>query len=184
LILFAVPAGLAAGALGWFAAGGASATITKLEPVRTAVVAIQRPRSMAFNAPPAEITELAGMPLLLLTTGPGAVPDPAVRLDGVARSKGRQAALLSIDDKPAEWMSIGESRDNVGLQQVLGGRVIVDTPFGTKEVALGQRVGPVPFSPGANGPALSDARPAPVMADKIPPGFRPPMPPASAPRPR
>ena len=43
-------------------------------------------------------------PLFALTTGPGAIPDVVVRLDGLSRSSTRSAALLSINGGPAEWL--------------------------------------------------------------------------------
>jgi hypothetical protein len=187
MILLAVPAGLAAGALAWFAAGGATASANKLDPLRSAVSVVRHVHSQAVNSPAADIGDLSGLPLLLMTTGPGAVPEPAVRLDGLVRTRTRKAALLSINDGPAEWLSLGEARDGVSLQDVLGNHVQVETPYGLQVVAVGERAGPsaaasppAAATPPAAAPPPSDPHAA---TDKVPPGFRAPLPPASAPRP-
>jgi hypothetical protein len=179
MILLAIPAGLAAGALAWLAAGGASATARKLEPVATEVAALRRPRPQTYNPGPAEIAELSGLPIFTLTTGPGAVPQPVLRLDGLVRSRTHTAALLSVNDKPAEWLGVGERRDGVTLQQVMGSRVVVDTPYGLQDVVLGEAPPPAAAAPASpTSPRGDRAQPG-----DVPPGFRSPPPPASAPRP-
>jgi hypothetical protein len=181
LILFAIPAGLAAGALGWLAAGGASASAAKLELARESIVGVHQPKSQPFRGSSPDITELNSLPLLLLTTGPGAVPQPTLRLYGLVRSRTRKAALLSINDKPAEWLMIGETRDGVILQDVLNARIVANTPYGAQEVGLDDSppaAPPVAVTLGPQPAADSGAR-----LDRIPPGFRAPPPPASAPRP-
>jgi hypothetical protein len=187
IILLAVPAGLAAGALAWFAAGGASASATRLDPLRSAISIVRRSHAQAVNSPLVDIGDLSSLPLLLLTTGPGAVPEPAVRLDGLVRTRARKAALLSVNDGPAEWLALGETRDGVSLQDVLGNHVQVETPYGLQIVAVGERSGPSGSGapPAAATPAAAPPPPDPHAAtDKVPPGFHAPPPPASAPRPR
>lgn len=174
MILSAIPAGLMAGFLAWFAAGGPAAGSTALAPAATELAALRRPRPSLPDLWVSDVTGLAAAPLFTLTTGPGAVPEPVIRLAGLARARGRAAALLAINDKPAEWLSRGESRDGVTLQAVTSSSVVVDTVYGEREVTLGDR-------PMAEPPP---AAPRPPAIDPATRGFRMPPPPASAPRTR
>lgn len=180
LVLCAIPAGLAAGFLAWLAAGGARASISQLDPPAQLVAGLRDPRPTSIAVVAAPAGELVVPSLFVLTTGPGAVPQPTLRLDGLVRSGGRTAALLSVNDRPAEWMGVGETREGVTLQIVLGSKVVVDTAFGPRDVVLGERPVPPSTTPSA-GPANLDPQAA---IDQIPQGFRSPPPPASAPGPR
>lgn len=175
LLLAAVPAGLVAGFLAWSLAGGASATDDALGDLQRRMTALRAPRAFAGGVEGYDVASLAAQPLFVLTTGPGATPQPTVRLDGVVSSKARIAALLSINDRPSEWLGLGETRDGVTLQHVTAGKVTIDTVYGPAEVALGERIGAPPL-------AVAAQPPAPGAPDQLPPGLRGPPPPASAPR--
>ena len=71
-------------------------------------------------------------------------------------------------------MSVGETRDGVTLQQVTSSKIVVDTAFGPKDVALGER------SAGTSEPSSPTVQAS--RTDEMPPGFRAPPPPANAPR--
>ncbi|HEX7761131.1 MAG TPA: hypothetical protein VF459_16615 [Caulobacteraceae bacterium] len=167
--------GLVLGALLWFAVGKGAPAAARMDDLQARLDALRPPATMT----PATIdpTNLASAPLFAMTTGPGAVTEPAVALQGVAKAPGRTAALLSIDGKPADWLAQGASRDGVTLQDVRAGSVLVDTVTGTKEIALGQKVGPAaPAS--APGPA-SPGAPSPPSGPQA--GYRLPPAPANAP---
>jgi len=191
----AIVGGLVAGFLAWLAGGGPSAADARLGPIEDQVAALRAPSMTVAPARAVDVAALTAEPIFFLTTGPGAVPPPALRLDGLVRSRTRIAGLLSINDHPAEWMMLGETRDGITLQAVGNSKVVVDTIYGPVEIGLGQRLGNDPASP-TSGPtppasptppsaALSAPNPpltpAPQL-DGIPPGFRRPPPPASAPR--
>ena len=165
-------------------AGGSSAATRQIEPLAQQVAALRAPRA-AIDAPaPGDLGGLLSNPLFPLTTGPSAVPQPTIRLDGVARAGRRSAALLSINDQPSDWLSQGESRDGVTLLDVSASRAVVDTLYGPREVRLGQRV-PEGASAVAGGQeqVTSPSNPSNIGGlDEVPPGFRSPPPPASAPR--
>jgi len=110
------------------------------------------------------LAEAVSRPIFALTTGPGAVADVTVRLDGLARSSRGGAALLSINGGPAQWLQQGASRDGVTLRDVQSSKVVLATALGGKEVALADQ-----------------AAPAPDAAARPPPGYRMPPAPASAP---
>jgi hypothetical protein len=112
------------------------------------------------------VADAIARPLFALTTGPGAVTEAVLRLEGVARSPARQSALISINGKPARWIERGETVDDITLEDVTAGKVVVDTPIGVREVKLGQIAAPTA---------------SPQVDQEIPPGFRSPPPPASAP---
>lgn len=107
-------------------------------------------------------------PLFPVLSGPNAAREVTVRVDGLARSPTRTAALLSIDGGASGWFQLGESRDGVTLQEVGSSSVVVDTPRGPKTLRLGE-----------GSPSPAAAAPGPG-ADVPPPGFRAPEP-ASAP---
>jgi hypothetical protein len=175
----AVPAGLAAGVLAWFVAGGANAGGARLGAVAEQLDGLRAPRPAAAAPPMADIAGLSANPLFALTTGPGARPQPVVRVDGLVRARGRVAALVSVDDKPADWLRLGDTRDGVTLIEVQGSGVVVDTLYGPQNVGLGER------SPAAAAAAVTTSTPAAQTAaavDTIPQGFRSPVPPADAPR--
>jgi hypothetical protein len=175
LLVAAIPVGLVVGFLAWSLAGGAEATDTVLGDLQRRVTSLRAPRTFSGGPDGYDVASLAAEPLFVLTTGPGAVPQPTVRLDGVVSSKARVAALLSINDRPAEWLGLGETRDGVTLQHVAGGKVTIDTVYGPAEVALGERIGGPPPQAVAQ-PAVSS------VPDQLPPGLRGLPPPASAPR--
>lgn len=179
VLALAVPAGLLAGILGWLAAGG-GAVAARLEPVETQLAAIRPGRAAgAASAPAVDVASLVGSPIFPMTTGPGAVREPAVRVDGIVRTRARRAALVSINDRPAEWLAVGEEREGVTLQDVGASKIVVDTVFGPQTVGLGERIP-------ANGAAATASASAPpveqTIVDMPPAGFRGPPPPASAPR--
>lgn len=183
LVVFA---GLTAGFLAWLAAGAANPVAVRLDTAEAATRTLRRPRPDAYAPAVANVADMAANPIFALTTGPGAVPEPSVRLDGISRSRSRVAALLSVNEKPPEWLTVGERRDGVTLQEVHGARVIVETVYGPQEVPLGGRIGPAGAAAAAVVPASAPApAPAPAVGativDQMPPGFRSPPPPASAP---
>lgn len=191
-MILGLAGGLATGGLGWWSAGGPSRPEAPLAAAEARLAKLRIPRALTEGAVPPDVAVLAATPLFVLTTGPGATPAPVLRLDGLSRSKGRAAALLSVDDQPAEWLALGDSRGGVTVLAVDGTKAVIDTVYGPVDVGLGERVG----TPGAAGGAASlplgaspggvetGAHPAPVqptIVDRPPPGFRSPPPPASAP---
>jgi hypothetical protein len=177
LVLCAAPTGAVLGCLAWAFLGGTPAAAERLQADRGRLAA-GRP-AMARLSPVADLAAIAGgHPLFILTTGPGAVADVAVRLDGLSRSSGRAAALLSIDGAPAQWVERGGSLAGVTLTAVLDSEVVLETPLGQKEARLGE--GPPAAAPGAGMPGPNML---PGAAGRIPPGVRLPPQPASAPHP-
>jgi hypothetical protein len=160
-------AGLVLAAAIWLLFGFAGAVTTPIDDLQVRLTADRSP------APPA--TVLAGAaaraiaaPIFALTTGPGAVSDVTVRLDGLAISPRGQSALIAVNNQPAEWLALGASRDGVTLMQVHPSKVVLDTAIGFKEVALGQQ-------------SASAAAPSAAPSIAIPPGAKLPPPPAGAP---
>jgi hypothetical protein len=189
LILLSISVGLAAGGLGWLAAGGASAAAEKLGPTEALVARLTRPHRTPGEVAPANITELSELPLLLLTTGPGATPLPIVQVDGLVSARGRRAALVSIDDKPSEWLVVGDIQRGVTLRDVAANHAVIETAYGLQDVQLGERSiappsNPNPTDPSPAAPTPAVARPSSTGPLTIPPGFRSPPPPASAPKAR
>ena len=167
----AAPLGLLTGLVAWVLAGGLSVKANALDTVESGLSALKPPAALASQAGRGEAAALLGSPLFALTTGPGAVREPSIRVDGVSLSRRRTAALVSIDGKPSEWLEIGESRDGVTLQEVSSSSVTFETAVGTKALNLGDQ--------------SAASAPAPIAAaggDQPPPGFRAPPEPASAPR--
>lgn len=172
---------MVAGALAWFVAGGPSSGLASLDAASAEVSALRSPHLDTGRVVSRDVSGMAAAPLFTLTTGPGAVPEPVIQLAGLTRARDRVAALVSINDRPTEWLRRGESRDGVTLQEVRDSSVVVDTVYGPREVALGDRSAAT-VSSAAVGAAAST--PAPLPAATVPPprGFRMPPAPASAPK--
>jgi len=171
LIGAAAPLGLALGLGAWLLAGGLSVRADALDEVHTQLAGLQTPRPPPARASDAGAAALLGAPLFALTTGPGAVREPAVRIDGVSITRRRLAALVSVDAGPAEWLQVGESRGGVTLQAVTAASATVETALGVKTLNLGdQSAASAPVAPAAA-----------AAQDQVPPGFRSPPEPASAP---
>lgn len=176
----AVPLGLATGLAAWLLAGGASGATEPLEALQAKIAALRAPSSQGARAGYARAADLISAPLFALTTGPGALREPSIRLDGIAISTRRMAALVSIDGKAADWLQVGEARDGITLQALTSGQATFETGLGSKELALGEQSAASAPLVGA-GPEAATAPPLAVV-DQIPPGFRSPPPPASAPQ--
>lgn len=185
LCLTAAAVGAATGLLAWLVSGGRTATAERLLPVASRVESLRvasRPRSGSGSI---DTSMLAAAPIFPMTVGPGAVREPAIRVDGLALTPNRRAALLAIDGGAATWMLPGEMRSGVTLQAVLRNGVMVDTILGSRELAIGQTVGGATAgaTPAESGAAVQSAdRVTPTIIDQPPTGVRGPSPPASAPR--
>ncbi|MBO9709874.1 MAG: hypothetical protein J7521_16860 [Caulobacter sp.] len=160
----AAAGGLVLGAGAWAAAGGPGFAQNAIAETAAKFPTL-RVRPAPARAQSAGLARALAAPLFSIPGAGG--PAPALRLDGVARTPTRIAALLSMDGKPAEWLAMGETRNGVTLVEVGDGKITVDTSNGSAEVVLGQV------------PAVQ----APTQ-DAPPSGFRMPPPPASAPTPR
>jgi hypothetical protein len=165
------PAGLALGLAVWLLFGRGT-TVDVAQNLQTRLSALPTGTQGVLASDADAIAQVIAKPLFALTTGPGAVAEIAIKLEGVARSPGRVAALLSIGGKPAQWVEQGGSIEGVVLQDVAGSKVVVDTPLGLREVKLGETTGPAPPTQGAADTSAPQ---------EMPPGYRSPPPPASAP---
>jgi hypothetical protein len=123
-------------ALAWFAFDGASSAITPLDRLESRLAAVRPGLKRESLDPGRSIAEAAAAPLFALSAGPGAVTDPAIRLDGVAISPEGSMALLSVNGQPSSWIPLGASSGGVTLIEVHDDRVTVDTPVALKEVPL------------------------------------------------
>lgn len=180
----AVPLGLATGLAAWLMASSDSTATEPLDAVQTKIAALRAPKASAGRAGYARAADLIATPIFALTTGAGALREPAIRLDGISISARRTAALVSIDGKPADWLRVGEARDGVTLQTLTSGQATFETELGPKQLALGeQSAASAPIATVA-AVAPSATAPASAVVDQMPPGFRSPPPPASAPQAR
>ena len=181
LLGWAAPLGLATGLAAWLAAGGASANLRRLDAVGAQILNISIPTSRPPRLRDAG-ADLLTMPLFALTTGPGALREPSLRLDGISLTRQRAAVLISIDGKPAAWLRSGETVEGVTLQAVTPSNATLETQLGAKTLNLGEQ-----SAASAPDPRAPNPQPATVQAsasDQPPPGFRaPPEPASAAPRP-
>lgn len=176
LLGIATPLGLATGLAAWLLAGGLSVRANALDEVHARLSHLRAPAPLAARSSDAGAAALLGAPLFALTTGPGAVREPSIRIDGVSITRRRMAALVSIDAKPAEWLQVGESREGVTLQAVTVSSATLETALGVKTLSLGDQSAASSPLPGAPGAAVAAG-----AQDQAPPGFRSPPEPASAP---
>lgn len=171
VILSALAGGLVAGAAAWLIFSHGASAAVKIADLKDRADALVEPGHGQVPAGAPGAIALSA-PIFALTTGPNAVQDTTVSLVGLVKTPSRTAALLAIDGKPAEWIDVGQTKDDVTLDDVQADRVTVDTPIGAKEVQLGQT------SAASSSPAPQPTKPPPDASQS---GFRLPPPPASAP---
>jgi hypothetical protein len=159
--------GLVLAAALWLVLRLGGMVVAQIDDLQTRLAA-DRPPAAPIAASGGAAARALTAPIFALTTGPGAVTDVPLRLDGLAISPRGQSALIAINGQPAEWLALGATRDGVTLMEVHASKVVVDTAIGFKDVALGQQ-----SAPAANQTPSNNA---------IPQGARLPPPPASAPR--
>lgn len=169
LVLGAAPGGLIIGAALWVVLSHGTPIFDRLDSIGADLEALRPP---ARTATAIDLSAASSKPIFALTTGPGAVSDAVVALQGISRTPTRTAALISIDGKPAGWLELGATRDGVTLDQVDGEKVVVETVTGQKEVALGAASAPAPAAQNTSAPPDASAPLA---------GYRLPPPPANAP---
>lgn len=156
----------------WFLLGGGHAMTADLDGLDAKLAAL-KPKPSRVSASSTDLSaRLASTPLFALTTGPGAVAETAVQLQGLAITPVRKAALISIGGKPSDWLELGATRDGVTLMAIQSSKVTVDTATGFKDVGL--------WDGAASAPAATNARVS-STSDRIPAGTHLPPPPASAP---
>jgi len=148
LIAMGLPAGLAAGLVG-YVLSGQPLPESRLSPLHAAADGPDRlgtARTKGLHA--------AALSTPLFASGP--VAEIPVSLVGLSQSHGRRAALLSIGGKPAEWVSVGETRGEITVEEIASAGVMLDTPAGPRRVSLDQ-----PNTSGSD-----SSQPAPAQAGK------------------
>lgn len=160
-------AGLVAGGALWALSGG-QAQGEALEALDARLTNLNVRTRARLERPSDALGQALSIPLFVPSTGPTDNPtDVAVQVFGLARSPVRTAALLAVGGAPAQWFSIGETRDGVTLRSVSQNSAVIATLMGEREVTMGGS---------SQGASVSSSPP-----DSPPPGFRSPPPPASAP---
>ena len=176
--LGALCSGVAIGAALWVLLGAAPASANRLEDDRLGLVSapLLRPAAPDISG---LVTNLSSHPIFVLPTAPSDGPQTTIVLEGIARSPRRTAALVSIDGRPDLWLEAGKAVNGVTLTGLDSDKATFEMPSGRKEILLGQT--PTPRST----PSAASTAPAKldlISPSAIPPGFRLPPPPASAPR--
>lgn len=159
ILLAAAPVGVVVGSAVWLVAPSQAAS-EKVAHLNSRVVSIASPQRVRTPDALAAANLPTTPPLFALTTGPGAVADVALKLEGLARAPGHVAALLAINGGTADWLQLGDTRDGVTLEDVAADRVTVDTPTGMKDVLLGDTTAPLQ-------PADGRQRPTALVAGSV-----------------
>jgi hypothetical protein len=161
-------AGLVAGGALWALSGG-HAQGEALEAVDARLSRISTRARGRPDRPSDALAQSLALPLFATPSQPtDSQTDVAVQVFGLARSPVRTAALLGISGAPAEWLSVGETRNGVTLRSVSGSSATIATAMGERELMIGV--------------ATQGATAAAGLASGGPPaGFKSPPPPASAP---
>jgi hypothetical protein len=162
MILGAAPIGLVVGALAWLLFGGEKPLIGPVQAIEADLNALNiRARGSEAIGPDPTAQALAA-PLFATSTLAPIGPDVAVKVLGIARTPSGSSALVSISNGPSQWLTVGANKDGITLQEVTGSGVVIDTPGGAREVALGQMSAPSPMAPG-------QAAAAPPQGLRMPP---------------
>ena len=167
LILGAPIAGLIGGAAIWLLVGGANGPTKALEGLSGRGGPATR-AALADDESSAALGVLVARPVFVET----AAAPPRIRVVGVSRTPGRQAALVALGaDEPA-WMQAGETVQGLTLVSVNGDGAVFDSIGGPITAPLGETI---EGASAAAGTQPADGGP--------PPGARLPPEPAAAPRP-
>jgi hypothetical protein len=144
LIFISVAGSVGAGALLWLLLGHLTVD------GRLVYLKAELPLRSLSGPPPTDqsrtLTTLKSSPIF----GPGLPDLPTIRLDGLSRTPMRSAALVAINNKPAEWLAAGTTRDGVTLIEVQPSRAVVETFDGQQAIDLGQTA-PAPSKPSSSG---------------------------------
>lgn len=162
IILAAGPAGLAISALAWLVLGGPNQPAKRLEELGVEFRSLPKVQSQGASSPTSP--DASAMPQGLFANS---AQEISVSLVGLSRTPKRSAALLSIKSQPAQWMTVGMTKEGVTLVQVLPTRVVIDSLTGRRSIGIGQSSGAI--------------EPSDASGDQPPAGARLPPPPASAP---
>lgn len=165
LVLGAPAVGLALACAGWLVLGGAARITGPLDEMQTQLNAAPAGRALLGVSSESAVATALAAPLFVSSAA-----EIPVRLQGLARTPRRAAALLSINGGPPQWLSQGATREGVTLVQVLSTRVVIDSRAGRSTVLLGETSGSAAVLSGGD-----------AASDQPPPGTRMPPPPASAP---
>ena len=152
--LVATAASLCAMILGLMLSGGSD---------RDQLMALQA-RFQALSPPPAskardhmiDLGVLTQAPIFVMTSGTGAYKERAIVVSGIAVSPGRHAALISIENGPAHWLSVGDHDGDLRLDSVGMSGVVFDTPIGPRSqpITSGGNASSASSSP-TSGPSLA-----------------------------
>jgi hypothetical protein len=148
--------------------GGAGPVTNPLQAVEGKLNALDTHARGARAPGPDAAAQAIAAPLFATSSLTPSAPEVAVKVLGIARTPSGSAALLSINNGPADWLAVGASKDGVTLQEVTASAAIIDTPGGTRTVPLGETSTPSPAAP-------ATPQPAPATGVRMPPA------PASAP---
>ncbi len=110
----------------------------------------------------ADAGALMQQPIFIMSTGPTAYHDKALSVSGIAITRGRRAALVSVDGGALRWLQVGESANGLTLTDVRIDGATFDTPVGPRFVGLSSA--PATATPPAAGAdADTPAQPAPPV---------------------
>ena len=133
----AAPIGLLVASVVWVASGGPNAAAMSIKDLEAELGS--SPKGLVTQRAPTGVMagSLATKPLFVLTTGPGALSEPRLRLIGVAVTPRGRTALISIDGALAEWVGVGQTKAGLTLTSVASAGVEVETALGPKTVLFG-----------------------------------------------
>jgi len=148
VVPLAVPAGLVLALGFWLALGRNPQALKDMDSLEARLAAARPTSTSRASVVDALTVRVLASPVFALTTGPGAVADIPVSMTGIAVTRMRKAALVSIGAKPADWLVQGATRDGVTLMSVTVAGATVDTPTGFKALSLSDSAaGPASASP-------------------------------------
>jgi hypothetical protein len=167
LILAAAPAGLVLGAVVWMLFGGEKPLIGPLQSVEAQLNALDTHPRRSRSTGPDPAAQAIAAPLFASSSLVPTGPEVAVKLLGVARMPSGSSALVSTNNGPPEWLTVGATKDGITLQEVTASAVVIDTPGGTRTVTLGETSAPSPAAAAPPGARMPPA-PASAPADRRP----------------
>lgn len=169
-LIWAAPiVGLALAAIFWLTLGGSARLLSPIDDLERTLASLPAPLRVAGGLG-ADATAAIARPLFAPNLG-----RISLRVDGLSRSPGRAAALISVNGGAAQWVTLGSTVSGVTLVMVSDRRITVDSATGRRDIRLGETSGDPP-DVAASTPAAGEA----TAGDEPPAGVKL-FPPASAP---
>ncbi len=129
----------------WTDASGAGPSALASLQAQFGETAVRAKRPFPLQSP--FVSQLMGRPLFQSAQAGTSAVEPSLRLEGLAKTSRRTAALIAIGDQAPQWLEAGQTRSGVTLKSIAADSVAVATIGGLHPLKLGKAAAPVAANP-------------------------------------